>query len=271
VTYQLTYKGNSGVKYRAKVLPFHETEKYSGDVSIPYKVRYQNIDFQITGYNQDSNYHYPFDYCPELTSLSISSFYAPPINSCKKLTKVEYCKGVVQATMIQNCSLLEELTYPETCSYVVIPYWCRKIKSLTFNYKRKLEMWVLDENYLSSNMPLLKDIYFASSTPPMLSGKIPTVNANVKIHIPVGSLEAYQNSDWKDWTLVEDQPAVGQNDLYWDYCGSSTNQGGSFSHSWLFYYGDNNTEFAMRMPSEEMEQYKGSKISAIEFYVDALD
>lgn len=53
----------------------------------------------------------------------------------------------------------------------------------------------------------LTDVYFESAIPPaLLEAKQMAVNDKVKIHIPIGSLDAYQHSVWKDWNFVEDQP-----------------------------------------------------------------
>lgn len=194
VTYQLNYKSDALVSYRATVMPLHGTDKYSGDVSVPSKVQYQNIEFQVIGYNKDTNSDYPFEDSPELISLSILTSYASPITNCPKLAKLELCEGVYQVKNIDSCSSLENLIYPETCYSVTFPLWCENLKSITFKNKRNLELYCPYKTFWD---PSLTDIYFASNNPPTLTGATPTEETNINIHIPKGSLESYNNSIWK--------------------------------------------------------------------------
>lgn len=242
--------------YLAEVQPLSDDKKYSGDIYVPDSVSYQNIKFEIV-----SSTYKAFDSCTELTSLSIGSRSVGSIYGCSNLKTLEIREGVIQMNTVQSCNAIENITFPSSCSYAYTPSRCENLKSIIFKNKKSFK--ILYSKYLSKDInPSLTDIYFAGDIPPSAyRNVISSPNENVKIHIPAGSLEVYNNSDWKDWTLVEDQPAM-PSEVYWDYCGYDNDSGSGICIG----AGSNNIEFGMRMPADQLEAYKGCRISAIEYY-----
>ena len=255
ITYQLYSEyGNN----RACVIPYNETEKYKGDIYIPDYVTYQNMEFRIHHYDgvcSDS---------PELSSISSPVRFSA--SNCPILKSVEIREGVIDMAWICECPLIETIVYPATCFEAYIPEHCQGLKTLKFLYNREINLKSWDSGFSQESLPALTDIYINSDIPPKVEGPIGEVNPNVTIHIPQGSMENYRQSDiWKDWNIVDDMAAIPVR-VNWDYCGSSTSCGLGFG----VVGGGNSVEFAMRIPAEHLEAYKGCRISAIEYYTTRI-
>ncbi len=263
ITYQLVSEyGNN----RAKVKLYNETEKYKGDIYIPDYVTYQNMKFKV--YRIDTDI---FEQSPELTSLSSPVEFG--VDNCPQLRSVDIREGVLLMWGISGCPLIESITYPSTCSNAILPQNCQGLKTLTFLYKRGIiNPWWGTSCLSTQSLPSLTDIYIDSDIPPTVEGSTETVNPNVTIHVPQGSLENYKQSAWKDWNIVEDRDAVPVRGVNWDYCGPS---GVKDNHGVIngisVGCGENDVEFAMRIPAEHLEAYKGCKISAIEYFTMSGD
>lgn len=264
ITYQLVSEyGNN----RAKVKLYNETEKYKGDIYIPDYVTYQNMKFKV--YRIDTDI---FEQSPELTSLSSPVEFG--VDNCPQLRSVDIREGVLLMWGISGCPLIESITYPSTCSEAVLPQNCQGLKTLTFLYKRGINPRWGTSCLSTQSLPSLTDIYIDSDIPPTVEGSTETVNPNVTIHVPQGSLENYKQSAWKDWNIVEDRDAVPVRGVNWDYCGPS-GSGVKDNHGVIngisVGCGENDVEFAMRIPAEHLEAYKGCKISAIEYFTMSGD
>lgn len=260
ITYKLVSEfGNN----RAYVKRYNETEKYKGDIYIPDYVTYQNMKFKIISYfgiDEDI-----FFKSPELTSLSSPLDYVY-VFVCPALKSVEIREGVSSMRRIDGCPLIESITYPSTCYRTELPQNCQGVKTLTFLYKRGMILKGGTSCLSVESLPSLTDIYIDSDIPPTVEGSTETVNPNVTIHVPQGSLENYKQSAWKDWKIVEDRVAVPVR-VNWDYCGPSEDLPYRIGYSGISVGGgENNVEFAMRIPAEHLEAYKGCKISAIEYF-----
>lgn len=261
ITYRLCSEyGNN----RAYVLPYNETEKYKGDIYVPDNVSYQNMIFQIYGDGAGDT----FWFSPELTSLSMLT-QKTSIDNCPKLTTIELREGTVLVGHIVGCDLLENITFPKSCNELSQPSSCKSLKSITFQNKNAFQIKYYETLFDQESMPELKDIFFAGDIPPTLvnygDNTNMVINKNITIHIPQGSVEAYQHSNWKGWNFVEDQPAIPIN-VKWDYCGNDDD-----SHSGgIVGCGENDVEFAMRIPAEHIGAYKDCRITAIEFYTPVI-
>lgn len=254
ITYRLVSEyGNN----RAYVELYNETEKYKGDIYIPDYVTYQNMEFKI--YNYYGIASDIFGDSPELSSISSPiRFYA---YNCPILKSVEIREGASAMGEIWGCPLIETIIYPATCSEAYIPDHCQGLKTLKFLYNREINLKGCS-GFSQESLPALTDIYINSAIPPKVDCSIGEVNPNVTIHIPQGSMENYRQSDiWKDWNFVDDMAAIPVR-VNWDYCGSSTHCGLGLACG----RGDNSVEFAMRIPAEHLEAYKGCRISAIEYF-----
>lgn len=249
----------------ARVMLLEEKDKYSGNLYIPDYVSYQNMTFKICSFDSGI-----FDNSPELVSLSIprmvDNWDGLYISECPKLIRIDLRNEVVRFGTIYNCPALESITYPQSCSYVEIPVLCNSMKSITFTNKRSIKIIPYGNTmWEKESMPALTDVYFASDIPPTLYyyGEEVSIRPNddVTIHIPQGTLEVYNRSVWKDWNLVEDQPTI-PTVINLDYCGNDEcTWEGICSDG-----GNNDVEFAMRIPEEMILPYKGCRISRIEFY-----
>lgn len=255
ITYQLVSEyGNN----RAYVRLYNDREKYKGDIYIPDYVTYQNMKFKVNGWV------WVFYNSPELTSLSSPIEFA--VNDCPALKSVEIREGVLRMRSIRGCPLIESITYPSTCSEAELPWNCQGLKTLTFLYKRGMILKDGTSCLSEESLPSLTDIYIDSDMPPTVKGSTETVNPNVTIHVPQGSLENYKQSAWKDWNIVEDRDAVPVR-VNWDYCGPSEDLPNRSGFSGIGVgRGENDAEFAMRIPAEHLEAYKGCRISAIEYF-----
>lgn len=269
ITYRLISEyGN----LRAGVLLYNETEKYKGDIYIPNSVNYQNMVFNIIGAGYLSNG--VFSDSPELTSLSIPIGIG--IYSCPKLTNIEIREGVNYFPAIENCPQLKSITFPTSCNYIDINdiRFCENLTFIKFNNTHKITLRGNFErqSYLWSNedLPSLTDVYFSGDLPPTfkswpdktINNPRFVINPNVKIHVPVGTMEVYQRKGWKGWNLIEDQPSKPIA-VHWDYCGNDEigTEGGI-----VVGRGDNDVEFAMRIPADQLVAYQNCRISAIEFH-----
>ena len=258
ITYRLVSEyGNN----RAYVEKYNETEKYKGDIYIPDYVTYQNMEFRIR-HILDGNI---FSDSPELTSLSSPTSFR--VINCPQLRSVDIREGVRGMEEIFICPLIETIVYPATCFEAVIPDYCQGLKTLKFLYNRKIKLNSWSSGFSQESLPALTDIYINSAIPPEVDGSIGEVNPNVTIHIPQGSIENYRQSDiWKDWNFVEDMAAIPVR-VNWDYCGPSEDLPYRYFFSGIVVgRGENFVEFAMRIPAEHLEAYKGCRISAIEYF-----
>lgn len=259
ITYQLYSEYEN---LRAKVVLLEEKDKYSGDLYIPDNVTYQNMTFKIYTFDGDV-----FNNSPNLTSLSIPVMDQwNRIFDCPQLAHVELREAVLACGRISGCNALESITYPSSCSYIDSPTLCSNMKSIKFTNKQSIQIIPAgDVVWGKEDMPALADVYFAGDIPPTLYNYGAEVsnmaNDNVTIHIPQGTLETYKRSVWKDWNLVEDQPAIPVA-VKWDYCGNDENAKCGI----VVGNGKNDVEFAMRMPKEMLSSYKDCEISRIEFY-----
>lgn len=259
ITYRLFSEyGN----YRAEVLPHNETGQYKGDIYVPDCVSYQDMPFRIYSQSACSS----FSGNTELTSLSTSHPNGVNVGNCTKLKNLELREGVIGSGEVRECPSLENLIYPATCNYAELPAECKNLKSITFKNLNKIVLsssWgrPTDIDWSKDMMPALTDVYFMGDIPPLLEDATLKLDKDVKIHIPSGSKEAYKKSVWNNGTLVEDLPSVSSY-VKWDYCGQDEDASCGLAVG----RGDNDIEYAMRIPAGHIAAYKGCQITAIEFY-----
>ncbi len=265
--YQLTDK-------KTDVLPYEDTYKYTGKVDIPYEVSFQGNNFRVDEMDSQS-----FWFCDDLTSLSVCGIsYYGDIWQCPKLSTINLQEGVYSWGSIRYCPSLKEIELPETFSEIPRGNFlenCEKLKVIRFKGKN------LSFNTIPSwdkkSLPSLTDIYFPMETPPTLYdvtynyyngdeiheslGDVPS-NPNAIIHIPIGTIDVYQQSQWKQWNFIEDLPGLSSEAITWGYChgyGVANRGQGCLS-------GDNDMEYAMLVPKEELEIYRNCQISQILVY-----
>lgn len=244
--------------YHATILPNMATGKYVGDIYVPDVVVYNGYQFGVNYFSWENP---PFDDCDELTSLSIGLHEDFIIRNCPRLMKLELREGVGTFREITNCGALEEMVMPRTL------FECGELKSLEhlkeIRFLNTDKFLFYQKPFASNDLPTLKDVYFYSATPPTVRDINDglTVNNNVTIHIPQGLRDAYENSIWKGWTIVEDLPAIASSVVWSLFTKDNVLKTGQACNR-----GDNDAEMAILVPASEMALYKGCKISKIQFF-----
>ncbi len=282
ITYQLAYRNDN---YVAEVLPYQQTGHYSGDIYIPDDVRYQGMEFRI--YKASD----AFRDCLNMKTLSLRVPGGDwEIWNCSELSKIEMREGMYMTGALVSCPSLEEIVLPTTFCEINRDFLvnCEKLKTIRFTGEDPLFFRIVPD-WGASSLPSLKDIYFPMETPPALvrlewdmitETNIPEylndvpANPQTTIHIPQGTLKAYQQSQWKNWTFVEDLPAILHDAVTWGYLhGASYRdaQGRTWSGLRVNTNETHDIEMAMRVPAEEMDLYKGCQITRIEVFAKPIE
>lgn len=268
ITYQLSFQNSD---YVAQVLPYNQIGQYSGEIYIPDEIEYLDNKFRI--YRAGG----VFWSCDNLTSLSIGNLLeGSDIWNCPNLSQIEIREGYWYGQGIGSCPALEEIVLPTTLSQ--IPYnnflvYCDNLKKIRFTG----EILVFREipNWGNSSLPSLTDIYFPMAFPPAVEdwegnslGDVPA-NNNATIHIPQGTLRLYQQSQWKEWNLVEDLSLSLGSMITWGYCHDKTFKSFSGSVGVASGASDNDIEYAIRVLPAELDVYKGCHITSLEVFSEA--
>ena len=261
VTYRLVCEyGNN----HAYILRYNEAGRYKGDVFVPDQIEYNNMTFHVFGME---DFELPFWDCPELTSLSIG--VTASIYRCPQLKNLEIRQSVSKFGVISECNALETLTYPMNMILLELPSLCKNLKSITFSTDKQVKVWNVyneTDKWNSLNMPSLTDVYFHSDVPMFFDDTTKgdlIVNPKVTIHIPQDTLPVYEQTQWKNWNLMDDLPPM-PTCVKWDYCGNKWSNG-CFDGLGIG-RGDNDVEAAMCVPASLIAPYKGCKVTKIEFY-----
>lgn len=270
ITYRLICNNDNNYdNYMAYVAPYKGNERYAGDIYVPDHVFYEDKLFTVFGEDNDLE---PFVNCPKLTSLSIG--IPVSVVNCPQLKTLDIREGVTKFRDIRMCNALESITFPKTMrSLSPLPYACKNLKSVTFSTSQQFRvhgaMW--NGEWKADLVPALTDVYIYSDLPLLWrwGNELPPVaaNPNVTIHIPQGTLPVYQQSQWKDWNLMDDLPPM-PTCVKWDYCGNHA-PGDRYTGGDEFIgvgRADNDVEFAMGVPAQLIAPYKGCKVTKIEFY-----
>lgn len=249
-------------KKRATVIP-SKSGQYSGDLFIPDVVSYNGEDYDV--YEADRS---AFCDCPDLKSLSTSMYVSPQVRGCFQLTKLVFREGVsIFDGEINNNPNLLTIEFPKSLrDYYTIfaPWGCDNLSSIEF----KREEQIMFYTYPDLNNSTIKDIYFHSVFPPGFDYDNDDfkVNENTTIHIPLGSISAYQNTVWNNGKLIDDLSSSTPSQIVWGY--------GLNNDKVEFYelkgFGaecpGKILELAIHVPSEMIQAYINKKITGIEFY-----
>ena len=263
ITYQLSFQNSD---YVAQVLPYKQTGQYSGDIYIPNEIEYLDNKFLI--YKTSG----AFSNCDHLTSLSIGyPGFESHIWNCPNLSQIEIREGYWYGEGIGSCPALEEIVLPATLSRIQCNnflVYCDNLKKIRFTGEI-LKFYEIP-NWDNSSLPSLTDIYFPMPLPPAVEdwegkslGDVPA-NNNATIHIPQGTLRLYQQSQWKEWNLVEDLSLESM--ITWGYCHDKTFKSFDGAQGVGSGADDNNIEYAIRVLPAELDVYKGCHITSVEVY-----
>ena len=246
-------------KNRATVLP-SENGKYKGNIFIPDFIGYEGTDYKV--YKADFQ---AFQNCDELISLSAAMTEWPYVSSCQNLEKVELREGVSQLKdPIENCAKLQSVTFPKSLSTLKDGVGsCEGIKELRF-LNTDLIQFEFFPNFGNGSLPSLTDIYFMVEESPSFRWTVGEfiIHPSVTIHVPKGAKPAYEASEWKGWKVVDDQAVRESTGIEWGYC-----DGNKVTDNIVYdQVGDNDAEYAIRVPAEMLEAYRGKTISAIQYF-----
>lgn len=254
----LVYSSGSG--RRARIMD-DKAHKPSGDVYIPDSVEYNGNLYHV--YDTDWE---TFWECSELTSLSTAVTRFPGIDNAPKLKKLELREGVTTLAdnCINRCNELDSIVFPQSLRSVAqMAGGCNNLKYIRFKNTSEFNLIFWDP-ITEFSLPSLKDIYFASSEPPILIIKCNefSINQKIKIHVPIGAKSSYESEGWSGWNIVEDLPAPNNNGFRMGYIeGMETEDGG-----WNYDAGSNDSELAIRLPAEMLKPYIGNTISKIKYH-----
>ncbi len=234
--------------------------KIQGDIIIPDKITFNGKTYHVSRTEYDA-----FTDCPDLTSLSIGATTIYGISNCPKLAKLELREGVCNLTnAINGCNSIEEIEFPSTLTTIEhSAEWCDKIESLRFNNVHGIRFMFYPQ-WQASSLPSLKDVYFASIEAAAITFKTDNfaVNPQVKVHVPIGGKSVYEAEGWQGWNIVEDITLPDIKGIEWGYCnGWEVSEASIYDNC-----GNNDGEYAIHVPAEQLAPYLGMTISHIQFY-----
>lgn len=202
----------------------------------------------------------------------------------KNLKSIEFLNGVerVRGLYGGGNKYVKELTFPNSCKEIPVVKGYDSLENIRIESRNEetIIFTELRDNDWLTKLPCMKDLYLDTPYPPIVEhedGYDPiekqptfaettlTVNPDITVHIPKGSLASYRETQWSNWYLVDDIPSrYGDNGVAWDYCGEMDLHGWSSSRYWQAT--EREVEFAIKLPSEAMRRYEGCEISKIEYY-----
>ena len=237
--------------------------KLRGEIYIP-----DDLDCNGSTYHVAKSEYNAFSDCPELISLSIGATVLYGISNCQNLTSLDLREGVCSLNnAIINCPKLKQIVLPATLTNIEHAVeWNDGIESIKFNNSRNV-IFTFYPQWQIESMPSLRNIYFASPDAASFrydAGELIT-NNQVTIHVPKDAKDKYETVGWQGWKIVEDQPLSSNHGIEWGYC-----NGWQVTDNTVYdECGNNNGEYAIHVPAEQLIPYQGMTISHIQFYQPA--
>jgi hypothetical protein len=152
--------------------------------------------------------HSAFWGCSSLTSVtipnSITSIGSSTFWYCSSLTNITIPNSVtsIGQSAFSGCSSLTNVTIPNSVTSIERSIFgaCSSLTSITIpNSVTSIGIYAFDKCFNLTNVTIL------ATTPPVLNSQNFTTNTNDVLHVPIGSLAAYQASSWATvfTTIVE--------------------------------------------------------------------
>lgn len=252
----MTYLLKINEELKAKILKFYlgdTNEQPNETLVIPNTITYKNIAYSVSEISIHN--------MSNLKSLTIEG--GDDFISIKNNTKLERIILNVPTSSfdVDECSSLQTIDFNMTPKEIYLGY-CEALKSMVFKEK-VYDVSLFNGLFINSNITY--DVIFTSSNIPPKINNYTIINNNLTLHVPNGAKDAFLESPFKICNIVDDVPAVIDN-VEWGYCGNDNYKKSGIGVG----NGNNNVEFAMRVPQEQMQAYKGAKITAINFYTSYI-
>ncbi len=232
---------------RADVFLFYDNGDYafpSGNMVIPSSIEYNDSVYQIYNVTLISD-------CPDVLHIEAYCHCPMDVYNFSNLMDIRSHYGI----HIDNCASLRSIEIVESEDTYFEVTECPLLDSVVFR-KRIYDVSYMDF-FMDSDAPC--NVYFPFNIPPVVASD-EIVNRNLVVHIPKGAKEAYMESAWNACGIVDDLPEV-TDVVEWGY----SERGVIFGNGLAVGNGDNDVEFAMRVPKEYLQAYKGAKITKINF------
>lgn len=213
--------------------------KYVGNIVIPGTIECNGQKYPVNG-------GFGLMHLPDLKAVE-SYVSILQIYDCANLKSVIFKDvGSIYCT-VQGCPLLDSLTVPDYVAEVGIT---GDINSIDF---------LNPDPFSIMNIPYAANIYFHTPIPPHAEN---IAGLRLKVHIPVGSIERYRQSEFRDNVLIEDIPPVIAPNLV-----SIQNfTKGEISRFGMGFGSPFTKELAVKAPESLMQAYRGDSISQIMVY-----
>lgn len=153
-----------------------------------------------------------FEGCDSLTNItiptSVTSIDYAAFRNCINLQEIIIPNSITQISnsTFENCTNLNNVVLPESITTINLGAfrYCKSLVSITIPSSVTN---IKTQAFLGCNN--LTDIYLKPLTPPALDNTSITIHATVKIHVPIGSGEAYRSAT--NWSalpniIIEDIP-----------------------------------------------------------------
>lgn len=236
---------------RADVLPFYDNGDNacpSGKMVIPNSIEYNDSVYQVW------KVKLLYD-CPDV--LHIDAYCSCSIMEVYNLSNLMDIRfhSVVANIRLDNCVSLRSIEIAEPVVYSLFVNECPLLDSVFFR-KRVYDVSNL-EFFMNSDAP--SNVYFPFNIPPVITSD-ENINRNLVVHVPKGAKNAYMESAWSMCEIVDDLQEV-TDVVEWGY----SERGRIAAFGMVVGGGDKDVEFAMRVPKEYLQAYKGAKITKINF------
>lgn len=229
-TASVTYRGTYTYSY----------DEYVGDIVIPASVTYKGTTYSVTTISTGA-----FDGCKSLTSIvipeSVTKLEERPFcySSLKSISLPYTLKDLGRAAFYQ-CASLISITIPEgitsikddmfygcsSLASVKLPNSITMIEDGAFNNCSSLSSITIPSKVTTieimafNNCSALKSITINALNPPTISSG--TISSNPICYVPCGRLDAYANSNWKEYCYQ----FIEQSSLYEVLVESNNNSSG---------------------------------------------